>query len=252
MAANIYAVASYPTPIFNTKETPFQLPLKREQDGRMMAMESVAFPGTLFKVKHEHGLIWEIECNEYPSADPIYVDSRLLVPVVDPKEREKQMPDATHLLEALETMVGVRYFWGGNWPKGINLLNLYPEPKKIGTADMADALCRGVDCSGLLYYVAMGCTPRNTSQLIDYGIGIPIHELDAEAISKIVNPLDLVVWRGHVMIVLPGNRLIESRIGKGVTISKFVPLMKETINTLKDQRKPFYIRRWHSEMLYRS
>jgi len=248
-SASIHAVATCAIPVFNTKETPFQLPLRRKEDGRMMAIETVAFPGTLFTVKNKHGHIWEVDCTEYPSADPIYVDSRLLVPVMNPKEREKQMPDAAYLLKMLESMVGVRYFWGGNWPKGINLLNLYTEPEKIEKADMDDALCRGVDCSGLLYYVTMGCTPRNTSQLVNYGTLIPTDNLDAEAISKLVKPLDLMVWRGHIMIVLPKDRLIESRLGKGVVISEFVPHMEETMKVLEDQGKPFYIRRWHPEML---
>lgn len=230
-------------PVFNTQQTPFKLPLVRKEDGRIMAMETTAFPGTLFKLKNQHGDIWEVETTEYPSTDPIYVDARLLTTDPEPKERIKAMPPKETILNMLENLVGTRYFWGGNCPKGIvELLALYD--KNIEKADLDDASCTGVDCSGLLYFVTNGCTPRNTSQLINFGINVDITNLSVQEICEISKPLDLIVWRGHVMITLPGKRIIESRLGHGVVITPFVERLQEVQRQLQAENKPYYVRRW--------
>ena len=69
---------------------------------------------------------------------------------------------------------------------------------------------KGVDCSGLLYWATNGATPRNTSALVNYGTGVMIMGLSIDQILTELKPLDLIVWSGHVLIVLPGERVIES------------------------------------------
>lgn len=246
----IFFTAKGPTPLFNTLTSPFQFPLIRAEDGRIMAMESIAFPGTLFKFIKEHGPIWEINCSEYHSHSPLYVDSRMLQPTDTLKEREKKMPSSETILEILKKLIGTRYFWGGNWPERIyEVLKLYE--KNIDPKDIDDATCCGLDCSGLLYYATNGCTPRNTSQLISFGKDVEeIDKGSAQQISTKVKPLDLVVWRGHVMIVLSDKEIIESRLRKnreeqGVISSKFIPRMEMVIKDLNAQEKEFYVRRWH-------
>lgn len=251
LLTTVYAVAKSFVPVFNTKETPFKLPFERKkEDGRMMAMETVAFPGTLFTVKNKSGLIWEVETTEYPSSIPIYVDSRLLNVVENPKERIKALPSSEAIFKKFESLVGTRYFWGGNCPEGIlELLNLYDNPAKINKHDLKDAVCEGVDCSGLLYYATQGHTPRNTSQLITYGTGVNIDNLSIEQIYEKTKPLDLIVWKGHILIAFPGKKIIESVIGRGVVISPFVQRLEEMLPKLKAENKPYYVRRWHPDML---
>ncbi|HPE85225.1 MAG TPA: hypothetical protein PLO43_03500, partial [Chlamydiales bacterium] len=76
----------------------------------------------------------------------------------------------------------------------------------------------GVDCSGLLYEASYGLTPRNTSELISFG---------EERSLENLQPLDLLVWKGHVVIVLDPYHTIESRLGKGVVITPLADRLSE-------------------------
>ena len=70
---------------------------------------------------------------------------------------------------------------------------------------------RGVDCSGLLYEATGGFTPRNTSALVTVWKSRPCCRSEHREIVGRLEPLDLIVWNGHVLIVLDRLRLIESR-----------------------------------------
>lgn len=244
-----YAVARGFVPVFNIPETPFKLPLVRSGDGRMMSMETVAFPGTLFTVKKRTGDIWEVATNDYPSATPLYVDSRLLDPAKESTDRIPSLPPTEVVLKMLLSLVGIRYFWGGNSLGIPSLLPLYKDPSEITKDDLPDATCLGVDCSGLLYYATDGCTPRNTSQLITYGQEVDIQGQTPEQICDKSKPLDLFVWRGHVVIFLSSKKIIESRLGQGVVVTPSVRRIEEAIKLLNDAGKPYYMRRWHPEQL---
>ncbi len=226
------ASAKIPTPIYNTPAIPFlHLPLKKDSQGRLMELETIALPGTRFVCIQEMEGVFQVETAEYPSSTPLYVDKRCLHFSPTP-EREKRLPSAESILAFLEKCKGSRYLWGGNWNQGIDeMLRLYPPLQQI---DEDDALCRGVDCSGLLYQATNGITHRNTSGLISYGEAIEFHEL---------RPLDLMVWKGHVLIVLSPETFIESRIGKGVVITDLKTRYQEALDTL--QGKPFFLRRWY-------
>jgi hypothetical protein len=73
-------IARIPTPIFNTPDIPFNyLPLKKDNQGRLMEMETIAFPGTKFKCFNKiSDNIFQVVTEEYPSSVPLYVDSRFL------------------------------------------------------------------------------------------------------------------------------------------------------------------------------
>jgi hypothetical protein len=118
----------------------------------------------------------------------------------------------------------------------------------------------GVDCSGLLYEATNGFTPRNTFSLVEYGRSVPIAGLDPVKIVERLEPLDLIVWSGHVMIVLDRERLIESRLdsgGKGGGV-RVRPLREALAELMKGRvplddykavtanwEKGFVIRRWY-------
>ncbi len=235
-------VAKIPTPIFNTPDIPFNyLPLKKDTQGRLMEMETIAFPGTKFKfISKISDNIFQVETAEYPSTAALYVDSRFLQKATEgTPERVKKLPPIDKILKWIEDRVGLRYFWGGNWDIGIpEILEFYPFLKDAPLEDRDDAVCRGLDCSGILYQATDGYTPRNTSDLIHFGIEVPIEE---------IKPLDLLTWDGHVIIVKSPTTLIESRVGDGVVISSFEKRYPEVLELLKAKNKQLYIRRWHPE-----
>ncbi len=235
-------IARIPTPIFNTPDIPFNyLPLKKDNQGRLMEMETIAFPGTKFKCFNKiSDNIFQVVTEEYPSSVPLYVDSRFLQKApADAPERIKKLPSIDKVLNWIEDRVGLRYFWGGNWATGIpEILEYYPFLKDASHEDRDDAICLGLDCSGILYQATDGYTPRNTSDLINFGKEVPIEE---------IKPLDLLAWNGHVIIVKSPTALIESRVGHGVVVSPFKERFAEVLDLLKTKNKHLYIRRWHPD-----
>ena len=117
-----YAVAQIPTPIYNTPDIPFNyLPLKKDNQGRLVEIETIAFPGTKFQcVEQVSDTIVRVETTEYPSKTSLYVDSRFLKDVSsETPERQKDLPSCDSILAWIEKRKGLRYFWGGNWEMGI-------------------------------------------------------------------------------------------------------------------------------------
>ncbi len=232
-------VTIYPTPVLNTINNPFKVPLQKDSQGRILEMETILFPHTPVHVL-EKGEMWRIETTAYPSTQPLYVDARFLREEQKPQLPVKPLPSVETILKITQDLLGTRYFWGGNWPKGIpQMLEFYPDLKSLNQEELPDACCLGIDCSGLFYYATNGYTPRNTSDLINFG----------KEVSGDVKPLDLIAWRGHVLGVISPSFLIESRIGKGVVTAPFKERMEEIIETLEKSGKQLHIRRWHPEQL---
>ena len=147
------------------------------------------------------------------------------------------------------------------------MLSFYA-PAKILNADLEDQwMLKGIDCSGLLYEATNGFTPRNTSSLITFGESVKIANLSANQIMQEVEPLDIIVWKGHAIIILDKNRVIESRLDYdmekegnqgGVRIRKLKEVLTETLKTripvdnyedaVEEGKKKFVIRRWYSIM----
>ena len=163
----------------------------------------------------------------------------------------------------MESFLGAPYLWGGNC-KGIpEILNLYPPKIEIQSLDRISQYTwalEGMDCSGLLYFATSGFTPRNTSSLIYYGNPVKIEGKDREDWNLL--PGDLLVWKGHVIIVLNQDTVIESLGGRGVIMTPLHQRLYELHTILK--RKPvdtwdsritlpenerFVIRRWHPDLL---
>jgi hypothetical protein len=242
-------IARIPTPIFNTPEIPFiKAALEKDSQGRLTEMETIAFPGTKFKCLAQISkTVLQVETSEYRSSLPLYVDSRFLQEAPpDSPERDKVLPSLNKILQWMEERRGLRYFWGGNWHTGIpEMLQLYPHLQTAPKEDQDDAICRGLDCSGLLHQATQGITPRNTSDLVNYGQELPFHHLSVQEIQAQLKPLDLLVWRGHVIIVRCPKTVIESRISHGVVVTDFETRYAEVVQMLKQQNKTFYFRRWH-------
>ncbi|MBJ6750836.1 NlpC/P60 family protein [Geomonas anaerohicana] len=219
-------------------------------------IEFIAMPGTLFCVENEqvqNGVkVLRVTSNDYPypSKTGLFVDARF-VEAAGPaaQERHAHLPELAEIQKRLLAALGKPYVWGGNVKDGVPLLRkYYPQ---------GDPLV-GVDCSGLLYQATDGFTPRNTSTLIGYGEAVPVAGLSAEAIAGKLKPLDLLVWNGHVMVVLDNDSVIESRMGcggkpSGVMITPRLELVRQIMKTRKPAdsfpkgsagARSFVVRRW--------
>lgn len=260
-----YAVANEFTPVLNTSDFEYvfggkngaSVPL--DNRGLIKEMEYIAFPNTVFSIvnsidKGDHS-IFEITTEDYPyTSTPLYIDSRFVTVLNEkPAERLKKLPSKEEILKNMGSLEGYPYMWGGNYGDGIDkLLDLYAPKKSISEDVKSTWKLRGVDCSGLLYQSTNGFTPRNTSSLIKYGSPVDIEGKSASEIVSLLQPLDLITWSGHVIIVYDENTTIESAGGKGVIKSD----LKHRIRSVLSERKPvndwastegkrFVVRRWY-------
>jgi len=240
--------------------------LKSDRCGQVRELEFIALPGTVFKVLEEQKLgpakICRVETDEYhaPPGVRLYVDCGSLKLGSDvPAPRAKTLPAPERVIANLKNSLGSSYVWGGNLQSGV------PELAKwfTGDLDQADVVrftLAGLDCSGLLYQATGGWTPRNTSQLVAYGNPVAVAGRQAGQIMPLLEPLDLIVWNGHVVIVLDRETVIESRLecGKpghgGVVITRLSKRLREIMHTRRPvdawpagsrSKEIFVVRRWY-------
>lgn len=199
----------------------------------------------------------------YPTTTGYFVDARF-VRLTDetPHPRARKLPSRNKIITRLLAARGSRYVWGGNVRAGVpDMIRLFPPAGKLSAETERRWLLQGLDCSGLLYEATDGVTPRNTSALAGYGRGVPIAGLSTEEIRQQLEPLDLIVWKGHVIIVLDRERTIESRLGPvpgkrdGVAVRPLRDVLSEVMGKRvpvdrfaeKNGRgeKTFVVRRWY-------
>lgn len=262
-SAQQYAVAKIFTPVLNTPDFESVFGgskgnrVKLDNKGLIREMEFIAFPNTVFNILEiipKNGYdMYKVTTDDYQYKGDFYIDSRF-VTLTDTKiqDREQLRPKNEIILENLKTMDGYPYMWGGNVADGISEMLEYYQPK-TNLSENTESLwkLRGVDCSGLIYQATGGTTPRNTSSLITYGSPIEIQGLSASEIKSKLQPLDLIVWSGHVIIVLDENTVIESTPDPGVhksdLLSRLQSVMSErtAVNDWETTSgKRFVIRRW--------
>ena len=262
-----FAVAIVPAPLLNTADFSSVFggkdgrSLRKDECGQLRAVEFVALPGTVFtiekKIASKTGAVYRVTTDDYPYPSPegYFIDSRSVkIVAVRPPERVRSLPTKEKILATMESRVGSRYVWGGNIAAGVAQLSQWYPP--TGAADMALWQIKGVDCSGLLYEATGGYTPRNTSALLKFGRPVMIAGKSVQEIAARLQPLDLVVWPGHVLIVLAGGRIIESRLvcsrpEDGVRIRPLQEALQEIIkkrqpvDNITRGTKEFVVRRWY-------
>lgn len=278
---DLYAIAELPTPVLNTSDFSFVFgnkdgkTLHLDDSGLIREVEFIALPKTVFTIeniiKKENITIYKITTEDYPypTQKGYFIDSRF-VKTVDykPPNRLKGLPTKKAIISKLLSLESSKYIWGGNHKEGIpQMLSFYP-PSPLIHPDLKDQwMLKGIDCSGLLYEATNGCTPRNTSSLITFGEPVKITGLNANQIIQQLEPLDIIVWKGHVIIVLDKVRVIESRLDYdkeqegnqgGVRIRKLKEVLSETlkeripVNNYEDKveegKQKFVVRRWYSSM----
>jgi cell wall-associated NlpC family hydrolase len=155
--------------------------------------------------------------------------------------------------------MGSPYVWGGNVQGGVAELIEFFYGGALPAAAQHRLTLAGLDCSGLLYQATGGWTPRNTSQLVSYGRGVPVEGKKPDEIAGMLEPLDLIVWNGHVLIVLDRQTVIESRLecGKKGNGGVMTTVLKQRLTEIMQTRRPvdiwptagkqrdiFVVRRW--------
>lgn len=273
-----FAVATIPTPVLNTPG--FRdifggqdgTALRSDPCGQIRELEFVALPGTVFRIEGEVASgttrLYRVTSRDYPYPSPsgYFVDSRfVLIQSAPPAERSRRLPPEHEILSRLRRAEGTRYVWGGNVAGGIDeLLQFYP-PATTALPGDTGLLWRlaGLDCSGLLYQATDGVTPRNTSSLVTYGTAVPVAGRDAGTIAGQLRPLDLIVWQGHVLIVIDRQEVIESRLEctKKQRGGVIVTPLKKRLEEIMQRRRPvdaigeqdgssqqvFVVRRWYGQ-----
>jgi hypothetical protein len=267
-----YGVARIPAPVLNKPDFKAVfggssgMQLKVDRCGQVRELEYIALPGTVFKILKKQRIgaeeVFQVETDEYPVAvnRPLYVGSRFVaLEQAPPESRKRMLPSAEKIVTALREATGSHYVWGGNIKSGV------PELAKwfysgIRSEEIKSLTLAGLDCSGLLYHATGGWTPRNSSQLIAYGKGVIIAGKQSAAIAAMLQPLDLIVWNGHVIIVLDRETVIESRLqcGKPGNGGVVVTPLQQRIDEIMRTRRPadswptgkkhqdhFVVRRWH-------
>jgi hypothetical protein len=269
-----YGIARSAAPILNTSAFRSVFggldgnTLKTDRCGQVRELEFIALPGTVFTIRATiadgKNAIYRVETDEYPTPanSALYVDSRFVeIREVKPQQRLRTLPSQAKIIAALKSSVGAPYVWGGNVQAGVaELIELF-YGGVLPVSGKSHATLAGLDCSGLLYQATEGWTPRNTSQLVSFGSAVPVEGKSLKEIIERLEPLDLIVWSGHVIIVLDWNTTIESRLecGRkghgGVMVSSLPQRLAEILQTRRPldrwpsaakQRGIFVVRRWVS------
>ncbi|NDE82294.1 MAG: hypothetical protein EB051_01590 [Chlamydiia bacterium] len=257
----LYATAKEFTPIFQSPDLNriFQgdrLPL---QKNLLKELEMIAFQGSIFQILDQEKFIAKIVFEEYPSIKPLYTDIRFLtLHGSAPLVRQKTCPPLVTILETMKGLQGRPYLWGGNCDGVDKMLMWYPPSLPLSAIDPLHQYTwslQGFDCSGLLYFASGGITPRNTSELIHFGTSVPISNLPYREWD--LKPCDLIVWKGHVIIVVDRHFVIESLGGVGVILSplnekieyihrdlKRKPMDEWNAQTDVPEENRYVIRRW--------
>jgi hypothetical protein len=260
-ASERYAVANLPTPMFNVSGigTIFGgadgATLATDNCGQLRQLEFIALPRTVFTVTEtlpgRPAPVYRVTTADYPYPSPggYFIDSRFVtLSDVRPPERPRRLPSRQSIAERLLATQGSIYVWGGNVRSGIGEMSeLYPAGKGAVVPELVRTRwnLKGVDCSGLLYEATDGFTPRNTSALVSFGRSVPIEGLATAEIVRRVEPLDLIVWKGHVLIILDRERVIESYLDCAGTGGVRVRPLAAALDGIRKKRSPYDV--WPAE-----
>ncbi len=273
-----YAVAKIATPVLYTDDfssvfgwTGSQL--KFDDYWEIDELEFIALPKTVFVIKWvilkpNNVKILKVETTDYPYPTDkwYYIDSRFVkIYSTKPSERIKILPSKEEVLSNLVSASGSIYTrWGNNKNGIIQLLLWYPSSGSIVKELRDQWMLKWVDCSGLLYEATKWYTPRNTSTLLSYGTWVNIEWKNVDEIIKEVTPLDIIVRKWHVIVILDNKRAIQSKLDYDDVKEgfqwwvKILPLKEVIEDILKtrvavnnyddeliDWKKKFVIRRWY-------
>lgn len=266
----LYAVSKFPTPVLNVPDFDSVYggrdgkTLKKSSSGLIKELEYVAYVGSVFKIIKSINRgsynIYEVNSKEYDIKElgiNLFIDSRFVdTTSVKPVDRILLLPTKDSILKFMDENVGALYVWGANNVNGVKQMTEFYKPKgQLSEIDLKEWSLKGVDCSGLLYEATNGYTPRNTYQLVYFGKSLKIEGLKTDQILSLLKPLDIIVWKGHVIIVYDDKTTIQSAHSSwGVVKKDLKAVIEKTMSTRKpvnewkeDDTKQFIIKRWYPE-----
>lgn len=167
--------------------------------------------------------IWDItyyivrdrEFDWWKSIHQYITDSRF-IDIIETKEpeKDKSLPDKETILQNLKNALWSDYVRWWSYYEWIPLLKEYyksDNDNNLSQWEINQKILKWVDCSWLLYQATNWYTPRNTANLINFWKSLDIKWKSIDEIIELVEPLDLIVWKWHVIIVLDKQHTIESR-----------------------------------------
>ncbi len=197
------------TPLFNTSDFIKKLDSSPvDHTHHIRILETILFPRRQVEVVKTIDDLSLVKTKDYYPEKEFYTLSSFLELG---EQEDKPLPSKETILSDLKSFQKMPYLLGGNCK---NLVDL--GLKSIDPFIQRHKHLYGIDCSGLIYYVTNGHTPRNTSELMHYGTRV-----------LSLQPLDLIVFKGHVLIYLGNDEVIESREKDGVVISNWSEREKE-------------------------
>lgn len=225
-ASTEYAVSKLPTPVFLTSDIASYFGwwkdewLKLTKQWLIDPLEFVAPVWTSFQIIKElqdskWNTIYQVSPDVWRyKSNRLFIDARFVTLTNQkPVFRKPQLPSKIQIIKNLLALQWKPYVRGGSYGEWIaQMLIFYPTIKKLTEREKQYWMLAWVDCSGLLHEATDGYTPKNTRQLALYWNAVKIAWLDRDQIIKLVEPLDIIVWPGHVIIVWTTNYTIESTI----------------------------------------
>lgn len=264
-----YAIADGYTPVFYSHDLKNIFggadgkTLKLDDSNQIDEVEVIALTGAVFEIYAEiqdgSNTIFKIYTRDYDylTKTGYYIDSRFVKQTdTKPEIKTKTLPAAQTILDRVKAVKWAQYVRWGNAPQGVaKLLEFYAPKWEIDANLKSKWILSWVDCSGLLYYATDGYTPRNTSTLATYWSGVEIQWLNIDEILAKLQPLDIIVWRWHMIIVLDKETSLDASLENWVTTSNSKDTLKEVMETrtpinnyddpaFTDKLK-FVVRRWY-------
>lgn len=212
---------------------------------------------TYYEVRTRDFDVW------YWNKDAYYLDSRFVEKKENkPDEVIHKLPDMSSIFKTLLAAVDSQYIWWGSYYQWIPEINeLYPTPEdvELSTGEQQYKILQWTDCSWLLWQATNGYTPRTTRTLLTFWNSVPISWNSVSQIIKKVKPLDLIVWAGHVIIILSDEYAIESIWKENFQWGVEIISLEERLEDIFTRRQPvddwnksnlsekkkFVIRRWY-------
>ena len=211
---------------------------------------------TYYEVRTRDFDVW------YGENDAYFLDSRFVkLEEHKPDEVIHKLPDMSTIFKTLLAAVDSQYIWWGSYYQWIPEINeLYPTPDdvKLSTWEQQYKILQWTDCSWLLWQATNWYTPRTTRSLLTFWDSVAISWFNVNQIVWIVKPLDLIVWAGHVVIILSDEYAIESIWKKDFEWWVEIVKLDERLKDIFTRRQPvnewsksslpetkkFVIRRW--------
>lgn len=229
------------------------------------AVEHIALEWSVVHINSQlEGDIYSLDTEEYPVENSLFTHASFIsdISYKKPAIREKKLASREEIITKLKSTLWVDYVWWGNtlvWAP--SLLDVFPPSSSISEMKKKEWSLSGLDCSGLIYYATDGYTPRNTSWLVDYGESLDIAEKNIDEIVSLLEPLDIIVWKWHMLVVLNEIQTIESAVSYAdPNLSPWVQVRnsRESIGEVlktripsnsywESEEKEFVIIRWYPE-----